>query len=72
LAGLPPADHPFSPHLTLGRVKGFRHSYKLRDIMQTLPPETLGTFKVEAMHLVQSKLTSQGPEYTVLKKYPLA
>jgi RNA 2',3'-cyclic 3'-phosphodiesterase len=72
LAGLPEADHPFSSHLTLGRLRGYKNSYKLRDAMMTLPAEPLGAFTVESIHLVQSKLTSHGPEYTVLREFPLA
>ncbi len=60
---------PFSPHLTLGRVK--RHSRpaaraSVGEQVQKLSPPTLGVISVNAVHLIKSDLRPTGPVYTTL------
>jgi 2'-5' RNA ligase len=65
--GFPPEEHPFSPHITLGRVKGDKltdHSLALLNSITT--PSGLSQ-KIERIALVRSTLTPKGPEYDVLK-----
>lgn len=60
--GWPPEERPFSPHLTLGRVKDSRN---LQD--QRWPADVpVLSLPVTALHLIRSELQPEGPRYTVL------
>lgn len=59
--GWDPEDRPFSPHLTLGRVKDSRELGGLRWDTAVQP----ATVPVTAVHLIESQLTPQGSIYTV-------
>ena len=63
--GLPPRDRPFTPHLTLARVKG-RHVARdeLRALLQEYADHDLGRARISEVHLIESQLTPQGPIYT--------
>ena len=54
-------DHPFKPHITLGRYKN----------LPSIPPKTIKaerhTFKVDRFCLMRSELAPSGPTYTVLQ-----
>jgi RNA 2',3'-cyclic 3'-phosphodiesterase len=73
--GFPPENKPFSPHLTLGRV---RETATLAD-KQTIG-KSISTFTIEpgmifdvlSLNLMQSRLSSAGPTYTRLKSVELA
>ncbi len=54
-------QRPFSPHLTLGRV---RDSRKLQGVNWEAHVQKL-TFPIEEVHLIESKLSPSGPIYTV-------
>lgn len=72
LAGFPGSAQSFQPHLTLGR---FRSEGRLEMLFQRLESEpvsqNMGAFRVEAVHLMKSRLTPAGPVYTPLAVYPL-
>ncbi|MCP4357274.1 MAG: RNA 2',3'-cyclic phosphodiesterase [Chloroflexi bacterium] len=53
-------NKPFRAHLTLGRVKDGRAAARV-NWQATVNPIT---FPVNALHLIESQLTSQGPIYT--------
>jgi RNA 2',3'-cyclic 3'-phosphodiesterase len=61
---------PFAPHLTLGRVRDTASSIDKQNIgkaIAALKVESILTFPVISLNLMQSKLRPQGPEYTCLK-----
>ena len=68
--GIAPEKRPFSPHLTLGRVKAPDRLAALTDYMSAIslnwPAVTL-----EKIALVKSNLTSDGPIYENLKQFEL-
>jgi RNA 2',3'-cyclic 3'-phosphodiesterase len=72
LAGISTAadDRPFSAHLTLCR---FRVSDRrpVRARLAALPPPQAGTCTISTVALYQSRLTSAGPDYTVVTRTPL-
>ena len=77
-AGLPPADRPVAPHLTLGRVK--RGPSKIKEPtaktyfnqrFQQFRDVKLGKFPITEFHLKESTLTSQGPIYSNLASMSL-
>jgi 2'-5' RNA ligase len=69
-AGVPPEARPYSPHLTLGRVKeanGFEASTLVRGLSNVV----LGTTTVEAITLFESRVSSKGPVYVPLLRATL-
>ena len=63
-------DHPFTPHLTLGRVKGPGRGDP-RPVLARLGPEGASEFLVHDYVLFESRLGSGGASYTPLARYPL-
>jgi RNA 2',3'-cyclic 3'-phosphodiesterase len=62
-------ERPFSPHLTLARVRQNippADSLKIRDALQTIQLGKIGTARVNSVHLFKSDLTPAGSEYTKL------
>jgi 2'-5' RNA ligase len=65
--GIPPEDRPYSPHLTLGRVKepgGLKTAPLFRDLEDVV----LGATVVEAITLFESRVSSKGPTYVPLQR----
>jgi RNA 2',3'-cyclic 3'-phosphodiesterase len=67
---IPPEDRPYSPHLTLGRVKE-PGGLKTAALFQDLVDSALGATAVEAITLFESRVSSKGPTYIVLQRTPL-
>lgn len=64
--GLPPADHPFQPHLTLARMR------KAHGSLPPLPdPPPFESWEAAEFLLFQSVLTRPHPTYTALERVPL-
>ncbi len=62
-------DKPFSPHLTIGRVReqiSADESLHLRAALESKIIDDLGSFSVRAIHLFKSDLQSSGSVYTSL------
>ena len=65
--GIPPEDRPYSPHLTLARVRdpaGLRPA-SLLDGLQT---HTFGHSGIDAITLFESRLSPKGPTYVALAR----
>jgi 2'-5' RNA ligase len=65
---------PFSPHLTIGRVKheiSAPDQQKVHAALERTNVGALGTAEVTAVHLFKSDLKSSGAEYTRLFSAPL-
>ncbi len=56
----------FSPHLTIGRVKGGRNKHKLAEVIENWKDEEFGTMEVSSIRLKKSVLSPQGPTYSTL------
>lgn len=69
--GWPREDRPFSPHLTLGRIKSPKGCDRLRREMTELDPIDPNPFQVTSLSLIQSELTPKGSIYTVLETISL-
>jgi RNA 2',3'-cyclic 3'-phosphodiesterase len=69
--GFVPEDRPFTPHLTLARVKA-RPPEELGELLARHAKTIFGTAPVEGIELIHSQPTSEGFRYTVLERCPFA
>jgi len=65
LSGFKPESRPFVPHLTLARLRQPAGTQMQTWISQRLQ-ETLGSIRVQEMHLYQSALEPAGARYSIL------
>jgi 2'-5' RNA ligase len=57
---------PFKPHLTIGRVRSNRNAQALISAIETNKEKSFGKHMVQRIVLMQSVLSAQGPEYSLL------
>ena len=72
--GYPVEKRPFSPHLTIGRIKQKVSStgmQKIRAALEETQVGSLGSTRVSAIHLFKSDLKPSGAVYTRLFSAPL-
>ncbi len=72
--GYEPEPRDFSPHLTIGRVKQDASSVergKIRRALEAVTIDSLGTARVDSVHLFKSALKPSGAVYTKLFFAPL-
>ena len=62
--GLPPETRPFSPHITLGRVRAPRRDARLADLLAAAARDAFGRSRVEGLALMESELSPRGARYT--------
>lgn len=70
-AGFPVEDRPFSPHITIGRVRE-RGGPGCGHVLSLFRDETAGVIHVREICLIRSELTPAGPIHTVLHQVPIA
>jgi len=71
--GVPSESRPFSPHLTLARVRDTRVSLgRLHQEIAHLPSVEFGSFTADRFYLYQSRLAPGGSVYTRLSEHPFA
>ena len=61
---------PFSPHITIARVRSGRKRDEVASFLQRLTEESFGTITVDKIRLKQSVLSSSGPKYSTLLEIP--
>ncbi len=64
--GFPPEERPFSPHVTLGRVRSPRNTAQLKELLKGMESTELGQFAVTEVRVMKSQLAPSGPHYTIL------
>ncbi len=72
--GYPAEERPFSPHLTIGRIReqvSTSESQAIRTVLETTRVGELGAMRVETVHLFKSDLQPSGAIYTSLHSAPL-
>jgi len=67
----PPEDRPFSPHLTLGRVRSLRGKGDLSQAVESRKGVEVGIFQAREVILFRSELKPSGAVYTKLKEFPM-
>ena len=68
--GFPRENRPFTPHLTLARVKG--HVTGLSAWLEEFAQQEFGQIELKELRLYQSELTRSGPFYSILSRHRLA
>jgi 2'-5' RNA ligase len=68
--GVARESRPYSPHLTLARIK-HEDIRQLREHIAKMTNFNFGTFQVSEFHLYLSKRSSEGSVYTPLATWPL-
>ncbi|MFB6135760.1 MAG: RNA 2',3'-cyclic phosphodiesterase [Halobacteriaceae archaeon] len=68
--GFDPADHEFTPHVTLARMEHAGGKALVQRKLRELDP-TVGTARVDAVCLTESDLGEDGPEYATVHRAPL-
>lgn len=68
--GVPAETRPFSPHLTLARIKAPAPLQPLREAIATLPSTEFGAFTPDRFYLYRSELKPAGSVYTKLSDFP--
>ena len=66
--------HPFSPHLTLGRVKrdvNTRERAEIAKMIATAPTRELGQYRVDRVSLMKSELRPGGSVYSQMMEIEL-
>lgn len=69
--GIPQEDRPFSPHITLARLK-FPDNRESDAFLNQPQTPNLGPFVVKEFTLFQSRLMPQGAVHLPVKSFPLA
>lgn len=69
--GFPPEERPFSPHLTLARVKDPDAGRRLSRGLASLPREPFGALGVGTLVLYRSELSRSGAEHVELFRVAL-
>ena len=73
--GFQKEDRPFSPHLTLGRIKSGKNIYKLSQMIieqdKLFINQKIISFKVKELLVYKSVLSPSGPSYTILSRHSL-
>lgn len=68
---LPYDDRPFRPHLTIARIKSLKESSRLMEETDIKKSITWGAQEVNEVVLYRSRLTSNGPVYSVIERFGL-
>ena len=69
--GMDRDDRPFTPHLTLGRIKYLRSKEKWLNILEEIKNIKLAGFDVKAVALMKSELKRTGAVYTEMGRVEL-
>jgi 2'-5' RNA ligase len=70
-AGFEKEKRNFSAHLTIGRISSARNIKNLLQKLETFKNVGLGRMAAEAVYILRSDLTPEGPVYSVIKKVEL-
>ena len=68
--GFDPEDHEFTPHVTLARMEHAGGKDLVQRVVQEEEP-VVGETTVEDVRLTESELTSEGPVYSTVERFPL-
>ena len=65
------SDKPFSPHLTLGRIKWIEDRQHFAHLLEDYREKEISRLSVKEIHLYESLLKPDGPVYKIIHRYEL-
>ncbi len=68
--GFEPAEHDFTPHVTLARMDHAANKDHVQQVVQERDPR-VATLEVTEIRLTESTLTADGPEYSTRESFSL-
>jgi len=68
--GFDPADHEFTPHVTIARMNHAGGKDLVQRVLREHDPD-VGSMRVEEVRLTESDLGPAGPEYSTVARFPL-
>lgn len=68
--GLDPADHAFTPHVTIARMRHAGGKERVQTALDEMEPD-VGTLAVTEVRLTESTRTEDGPVYETVQQFPL-
>ncbi|MBF0566239.1 MAG: RNA 2',3'-cyclic phosphodiesterase [Nitrospirae bacterium] len=71
LLGFKREERPFSPHLTIGRIRLPGVNKVLSEKIAQLKGTDYGLFEVKSIYLMRSDLSQSGARYSVISEFPL-
>lgn len=69
--GLSKENRPFSPHLTIGRIKSSIRHNSLFNMIEALKDKDFGNIEADRIYLMKSDLKPTGAEYSILAEFQL-
>lgn len=69
-AGFDPADHEFTPHVTIARMEHAGGKERVQSILDGTHPD-VGSMRVNEIRLTESRPTEDGPVYETRSRVPL-
>lgn len=64
-------ERSYTPHLTLGRVRGAKNKAQLLSALKDIGDVEIGEMDINRIVLKKSKLTPAGPIYTTIREFDL-
>lgn len=71
-SGLERDQRPWSPHLTIGRVKHSRLGRPAQQLLERAGDRDFGVSRIETITLYRSHLSAQGSKYETLASFPFS
>lgn len=69
--GIPKESRPFKPHITVGRNKRSFNTKPFNELIDRYREQHIVRFPVTGIQVFRSKLTPDGPIYSIIKEIPL-
>ncbi|GAB4417032.1 MAG: RNA 2',3'-cyclic phosphodiesterase [Thermodesulfovibrionales bacterium] len=69
--GFEKEGRPFSPHLTIGRIRSLKGRDSLLRAIRTLKDREFGNIRVDRVSLMRSELKPTGAQYTIMAEFKL-
>jgi len=69
--GFAPDDRPFSPHLTIGRVRSQKGIAEMLRRLSEFRTTDFGVVEVKSIHIMKSELKPAGAEHTSIAEIPI-
>ena len=69
--GFIPEERPFSPHLTIGRVRSQKGIAEMLRRFNEFRTADFGAFEVKSIHIMKSELKPAGAEHTSIAEIPI-